>query len=682
MVGGIFEASNDPTFATGVVTLFTVTATPADGLNSQAVSVNGTYRYVRYVSPAGSYGNIAELQVFGPGGVVAGPAPVQLKGTTSANTTGSYDGKTSDNYTAAFDGNINTFFDAPTANGNWIQIDLGSSQPITQIAYAARPGFQSRMIGGIFEASNDPTFSTGVAMLYTITTQPSDGLITQPVTGTYRYVRYVSQAGSYGNIAEMQVFGPGTSTTTAPVAPGTPTLSSSTSTTATIAWTASPSVGVTGYIVLRNGVQIGTTDSTTFTYSDSGLSPSTGYSYTIEAADGTVDSLPSGALTITTPAAPPLPPSAPTLVSDTSTTAAIAWTASTSAGITGYIVLRNDVQVGTPNSTTFTFSDYPLNPLTSYTYTVEAVAGALTSVPSASLSIITPPASSNKLTGTVIGTTGSYDGKSTDAAAAALDGNLNTFFDAPTAGTAGSPNWVGLNLGSTYNITAIEFAPRVGFESRMVGGEFQVSNNASFSNTNGGIVDTLDTITSTPADGYTTLTIPSASSPGAFEYVRYLAPAGSYGNIAEIAVFGTAGTTKPVSAQLTGTASANTAASYDGKPSDNYTAAFDGNSNTFFDAPTANGNYVQLDLGTARTITQIAYAPRVSFESRMVGGYFEASNDPTFGTGVTVLYTITSPPADGLTTQAISVTGTFRYVRYVAPTGSYGNIAEMQLFGY
>ena len=93
------------------------------------------------------------MQVFGPGGVVAGPAPVQLTGTTSANTTASYDGKTSDNYTAAFDGNLNTFFNAPTpgttASPNWVGLDLGATHNITSISFAPRSGgYESRMVGG------------------------------------------------------------------------------------------------------------------------------------------------------------------------------------------------------------------------------------------------------------------------------------------------------------------------------------------------------------------------------------------------------------------------------------------------------------------------------------------------------------------------------------------------------
>jgi hypothetical protein len=65
MLGGVFQESNDPTFSTGVVTLATVTTTPPDGFTTIAVNGLPGYRYIRYVAPAGGYGNIAELQFFG-----------------------------------------------------------------------------------------------------------------------------------------------------------------------------------------------------------------------------------------------------------------------------------------------------------------------------------------------------------------------------------------------------------------------------------------------------------------------------------------------------------------------------------------------------------------------------------------------------------------------------------------
>ena len=147
MVGGYFEVSvNDPNFVTGVTKLPAITSQPADGLNTLNVSLSGTYRYVRYVSPNNSYCNISEMQVFGPGGTVS-PIPVnkQIIGTPSSNTTGNF-GNSGNTYLKAFDGNTRSFFDAPTANGNYIQLDLGSAQTIC--AAGLRPASRLRKSHG------------------------------------------------------------------------------------------------------------------------------------------------------------------------------------------------------------------------------------------------------------------------------------------------------------------------------------------------------------------------------------------------------------------------------------------------------------------------------------------------------------------------------------------------------
>jgi hypothetical protein len=457
----------------------------------------------------------------------------QLTGTPSASTTASWNND-GDTYLNVFDGNTNTFFDAPTDSGDWVQLDLGSASAITYIAYAPRVGWESRMIGGVFEVSNDPTFATGVVTLLTITSPPVDGLTTEAVNpnANYRYVRYAAPPGSNGNIAEMQVFGTSGAAATVPTAPGTPTLSSSTSTSATLAWAASPSAGVTGYIVLRNGAQVGTTGSTTFTYTDSPLNPSTTYSYTVEAVAGGVDSAPSGALSVTTPAAAIMiaAPGTPTLSVTTSTSATLAWTASSSAGITGYIVLRNGAQIGTTGSIMFTYTDSPLNPSTTYSYTIEAVASGVDSIPSGALSVTTPAGSTTtpgQLTGTPSANTTATWNNDGNTYLNVFDGNTNTYFDAPTD----ADNWVQLDLGSASAITSISYAPRVGWESRMVGGVFEVSNDPTFTT---GVV-TLLTITSPPVDGLTNQAVTLSTN---YRYVRYAAPPGSYGNIAEMHVSG------------------------------------------------------------------------------------------------------------------------------------------------
>lgn len=115
------------------------------------------------------------------------------------------------------------------------------------------------------------------------------------------------------------------------------------------------------------------------------------------------------------------------------------------------------------------------------------------------------------------------------------------------------------------------------------------------------------------------------------------------------------------------------------------TNVFDGDLTTFFDAPDpGNGDWAGLDFGNGASdvITGIAYCPRASFSGRMVGGVFQGANLLDFSDAVT-LFTLNAAPTEGvMTSQAISVTTPFRYGRYLAPNGGYGNIAELQFFGY
>jgi N-acetylneuraminic acid mutarotase len=145
-----------------------------------------------------------------------------------------------------------------------------------------------------------------------------------------------------------------------------------------------------------------------------------------------------------------------------------------------------------------------------------------------------PPLGSVKLTGTLIGTPGSYANKG-NTIANAVDGNVNSFFDAPS----GVQGWVGFDLGAPATVTQVQFVPRSGFASRMVGGTFQASSTIAFSSN----VVNLYTVTSAPAGGV--YTAKAVASPGAFEFVRYLAPVNGSGNIAELEFDGLAGPIVP-----------------------------------------------------------------------------------------------------------------------------------------
>ncbi len=118
MVGGKFQGSLD---GVNYTTLSTITATPTQGrLTTLPISTATVYRYLRYLAPNGSYGDIAELE-FDSG---TGSSLVKLTG-TPFGTPGSYR-NSGNTFDKVFDGSTATYFDAPSANGDFVGIDLGS----------------------------------------------------------------------------------------------------------------------------------------------------------------------------------------------------------------------------------------------------------------------------------------------------------------------------------------------------------------------------------------------------------------------------------------------------------------------------------------------------------------------------------------------------------------------------
>ncbi len=199
------------------------------------------------------------------------------------------------------------------------------------------------------------------------------------LTASTKYSYSVSAFDAAGNnsaqSAAVQATTQTAPDTTPPSVPTGLTVSSTTTSAVSLSWTASTdNVGVTGYKIYRAGVQVGT--SAVATYTDSSLTASTTYSYTVSAFDAAGNnSAPSAAVQATTQTAPDTtPPSVPTglTVSSTTTSAvSLSWTASTdNVGVTGYKIYRAGVQVGT--SAVATYTDSSLTASTTYSYTVSA----------------------------------------------------------------------------------------------------------------------------------------------------------------------------------------------------------------------------------------------------------------------------------------------------------------------
>ncbi len=149
----------------------------------------------------------------------------------------------------------------------------------------AQVGIDSNTINGISPgnflssvptpiASPDPTDeNNGWGINYSTNTAPE----------SFVWTTQGGTVGDWGSLAAA-FKGSSGSDTTPPSVPTGLTVTGVTTSTASLSWTASTdNVGVTGYNVYRSGSQVGT--STLTTYTDTGLAPSTTYTYTVAAYD-------------------------------------------------------------------------------------------------------------------------------------------------------------------------------------------------------------------------------------------------------------------------------------------------------------------------------------------------------------------------------------------------------------
>lgn len=131
---------------------------------------------------------------------------------TIIGTSGSW-GNQGNTIAKVFDSNLATFFDGPDASGDWAGLDfgVGVSNVIGQINFWPRAGYASRMLGGVFQGDNSPSFPNPVTLFTVLTTPPDGGVVTsQPITNrsAFRCVRYKGPANGSCNVAEIQFFKP------------------------------------------------------------------------------------------------------------------------------------------------------------------------------------------------------------------------------------------------------------------------------------------------------------------------------------------------------------------------------------------------------------------------------------------------------------------------------------------
>lgn len=257
----------------------------------------------------------------------------------------------------------------------------------------------------------------------------------------------------------------------------------------------------------------------------------------------------------------------------------------------------------------------------------------------------------------------------------AFDGDVNTFYD---YAYGNNESYVGFDHGDVAVPVEIRFTARKKYSERMVGGRFEGSNESATAG-----YETLYEVKADPGESGQSI---SLSTGTAYRYYRYLAPAGSYGNIAEFSIVAEEATvleTVPPAPEGFRSMQMNGQTVFGLDPAwrtgREFEKAFDGDSGTYYDYKYGDReSFVGFDSGQATSPLRIHFTPRDKRENRMIGGRFEGSNESPYS-GYVTLYEITSEPDPAAQAVELNTTETFRYYRYLASAGSYGNIAEFSI---
>ncbi len=181
----------------------TVYSTTTGTGGTQTLDVTATGRYVRMYATARATGygvSLWEFQVLGTFGTTEGCGttnaaqgrPATASSTENAGTPAS----------AAVDGNTGTRWSSAFSDPQWIQVDLGSSQPVCRVGLSWEAAYATAF--QIQTSDNGSTWTT----VYSTTTG-TGGTQTLDVTATGRYVRMngTARATGYGySLWEMSVF--------------------------------------------------------------------------------------------------------------------------------------------------------------------------------------------------------------------------------------------------------------------------------------------------------------------------------------------------------------------------------------------------------------------------------------------------------------------------------------------
>jgi uncharacterized protein (TIGR02145 family) len=684
----ITVTTNDGSYTATCAVTVSSTTVPVTGVSvsptSASINVSGTQQLTATVAPSNasnqtvSWGssNTGIATVSSSGlvtGVAAGSATITVttndgghtaicavsvtSGGGSEKLTGTVIGTPYDGYSPienAFDGNTTTYSENVTT-GAWAGLDLGSAKQITSIKFHPRTSWTGRMTNGKFQGSNVADFSSGVVDLYTIAAQPSEGWnqVTITNTSSFRYVRYLTPANGYLNVAEIEFYSGGTATIPVTGVSVAPT-------------SASISVGATQQLTASIAPYNATNQTVTWGSSNIGIAT--------VSSSGLVTGVAAGSATITV------------TTNDGGHTATCAVSVTSGGGsekLTG-TVIGTSGSGGYYNPNTNAFDG------NTSTYSENMASEAWAGLDLGSGCQITSIKFYPRISWASRMTNGKFQGSNVaDFSSGVVD--LYTIAAQPSEG------WNQVTITNTSSFRYVRYlTPANGY--------LNVAEIEFYSGSTGNVAVTSVTVAPTSA---------SINVGGTQQLTASVAPANATNQTVSWGSGNTGVATVSSSGLVTGVAAGSatiTATTQDG----GYTAtcavsitsggggtkltgtvigspgayccdntidhAFDGDVNTYCDNINPNP-WAGLDLGSMYQITIIKYYPRNGWTSRMVGGKFQGSSSADFSSGVVDLYTISSEPSLSWTEVTITNTSGFRYVRYLSPQYGYLNVGEVEFYG-
>lgn len=142
VVGGIFEGANNIDFI-GSTILYEITDINKLSFHDCEIQTDKAFKYLRYLSPDGSFGNIAEIEFYNKSGKkIEG----DIIGTESLYNDDLQYGRES-----VFDGDPLSFFETKQLNGSWVGLKLDRPESIGKIRYLSRNDDNNIRMGDVYK---------------------------------------------------------------------------------------------------------------------------------------------------------------------------------------------------------------------------------------------------------------------------------------------------------------------------------------------------------------------------------------------------------------------------------------------------------------------------------------------------------------------------------------------------